>query len=174
MGPNRTRQPELILTREQTTCLVSTVRQELLSGFIRYGPAPVDEIAGKIGKRAKSLYYHVELMEEVGLLRKVGMQPAAKRPEAIYDVVAERVVYDSAHEEEVRKSIQGLVRTVGRELERSPREEEPAVIRISSRLSKKDRDELVKRMGEIALWAKGKDDPNQKRVSLTQFMAPLE
>jgi predicted transcriptional regulator len=162
-----------VLSQEQTSCLVSPLRQELLGAFIRFGPAAVDEIAQKLGRRAKSLYYHVDLMERVGLLRKVGERPTAKRPEALYDAVSERVLFDPSHEEEVRKSVQGLVRMVGRELGRVFPAQEPAVIRITSRLSPADRDELVRKLENLAQWAKSRDNPEMPRISLTQFMVPL-
>src|SRR5579862_2411349 len=104
----------LTLSPDQASCLVSALRQELISAFISFGPAPIDEIARRLGRRPTSLYYHVELLEQTGLLRRIGSQVAGKRPEIIYDSACERMQFDPSggaeYQDVVRQSMLSLIR----------------------------------------------------------------
>ena len=53
----------------------------------------IADIAQRMGRPATALYYHVRILEKVGVLRRVGERPGVKRAEAVYDLVADRIAY---------------------------------------------------------------------------------
>ncbi len=172
----------LTLTSEQASCLVSALRQELMSAFISFGPAPIDEIARRIGRRPTSLYYHVDLLERTGLLRRTGSQVAGKRPETIYDSICERLRFDTDRvpesEDMVRQSMLSMIRASEREfnkaaLQGSESGTGPSAFKTNPRLSPEDRAEFQRRLLELIEWAKKRDDPGYPRVGLTHIIVPL-
>ena len=110
----------------QRKALTSPVRIELIETLIRLGAASVAELAERMGRAPDSLYYHVRLLERVGVLRVVERRRSGANREAVYACVAERVELDcdpeseaSVHAEE--QSLGALLRLTERTYSRALR-----------------------------------------------------
>jgi len=95
-----------ILRLDQMATLSSPVRQELLDVFVRMGSVSLAEVAAALGRPADGLYYHVRLLERVGLVRAVGHRTRAGRQEALYRAAAPdfKLRYAPAPSREARES----------------------------------------------------------------------
>ena len=72
----------------QLTALVSPVRQELLDVLARVDAVSLAELGALLGRPADGLYYHVRVLERVGLVASAGARTVAGRREALYRAVA--------------------------------------------------------------------------------------
>lgn len=90
--------PGLITEPRQIRALVSPVRQEIADALHSAGPLSISQLANMLGRPADALYFHIRLMERVGLLSRVGEVPTGRRAGALYDVIARplRIYYDTA------------------------------------------------------------------------------
>jgi DNA-binding transcriptional ArsR family regulator len=79
----------------QVRALSSPVRGQILNALADLGPRTVKELAAELGRLPSSLYYHVRLLEQVGLLVEVERRRAGPREEVVYGPVAERVRLDT-------------------------------------------------------------------------------
>ena len=89
---------------DQLRALESTVCQEIVDLVDAAGPCSVREMAGLMGRRPDSLYYHVRKLGSVGLLIDRGVRGSGRRAEAIYDVPGRplRLAYDPSDPVNVR------------------------------------------------------------------------
>lgn len=67
----------------------SSSRLEIIDAIFGIAPCTVAELAEELARTPQSLYYHVNMLVEAGLLKQVGTKKAGKRDEAIYEPVAE-------------------------------------------------------------------------------------
>ena len=90
--------------QDQLRALESTVCQEIVDLVDAAGPCSVREMAGFMGRRPDSLYYHVRKLGAVGLLIDRGVRGSGRRAEAVYDVPGRplRLVYAPSEPENVR------------------------------------------------------------------------
>lgn len=70
--------------------LASPLRLEILGLFTDGEPLAIADMAALMGRSAGSLYYHVGLLEDAGLLRRTGTRPKGKRHEALFLPAAAR------------------------------------------------------------------------------------
>ena len=84
--------PPLVLNREQIACLASPLKRDILEAMLRLRAASIPELTAYMGRSPKSLYYHVHQLCQVGLLVVREMRQAGKRSEAVYGLVADRIV----------------------------------------------------------------------------------
>lgn len=169
----------IVLSEEQVICLSSPLRKELLATFISFGPASVSEVATRLNKRAKSLYYHIEQMEAHGLLRVVGRQTSVKKPEALYAAVSPRIEFDKepsqSYRSAMRKSIQSLLRLVSRQMDQAEKAGlKPRITKLSLRLSSADQKEWERRVRELLEWAEERDDSSRPVRHVLLFEIPLK
>lgn len=89
---------------EQLRALESTVCQEIVDLVGGGGPCSVRQMAGLMGRRPDSLYYHVRKLLRVGLLIRQGTRGSGRRTEAVFDVPGRplRLAYDPANADNVR------------------------------------------------------------------------
>ncbi|MEC4593147.1 MULTISPECIES: winged helix-turn-helix domain-containing protein [Nitrospirillum] len=85
-----------ILTQPQLDCLTSPIRLAIIQRLEIDKQATAREIAQRMGRPVTSLYHHLKQMEEIGLLRVVGERRGARRPEAVYAMVADHLSSSSA------------------------------------------------------------------------------
>ena len=168
----------LVLNEEQVNCLASPLRKELMATFISFGPASVSEVAARLNRRSKSLYYHVEQMEAQGLLKIVGRRASVKKPEAVYDAVAPRIEFAKEQSESyraaTRKSIQALLRLVSRQMDAAEEAGlKPRVTKLSLRLSGEDQKEWNRRVQDLLQWAEMRDDPGRPIKHVLLLEIPL-
>jgi predicted transcriptional regulator len=76
--------PYLIRSKAQLTALTSAFRQEICDALAQSGESSVAELAAMLGRPADALYYHLRLLERVGLVRSSGRRVARGKPEALY------------------------------------------------------------------------------------------
>jgi hypothetical protein len=105
---------------EQVRALESTVCQEIVDLVGAAGPCSVREMAGFMGRRPDSLYYHVRKLSAAGLLVDRGTQGAGRRAEAVYDVPRRplRLAYDPSDPENVRavsRVVASMLRSANRD-----------------------------------------------------------
>jgi predicted transcriptional regulator len=87
--PDRKR---LSLSRpRELEALISPVRVEVVEQLQAGGPASVGEIAAALGRSPHSLYYHVRLLESVGIVKHRHTRRVGKRDESVYALAAERI-----------------------------------------------------------------------------------
>lgn len=77
-----------LLTESQLESLNSPVRLAIIQRLEVDKQATVRELAHRMGKATTALYHHIKGLEEVGLLRVVGEKKGARRPEAVYALIA--------------------------------------------------------------------------------------
>lgn len=75
----------------QLEALTSPARIEIVVCLESTGPATVRELAERLGRKPSSLYYHVELLERVGLVTSRETRRPDGRAEAVYQLIADRV-----------------------------------------------------------------------------------
>jgi predicted transcriptional regulator len=105
---------------EQVRALESTVCQEIVDLVGAAGPCSVREMAGFMGRRPDSLYYHVRKLSAAGLLVDRGIRGSGRRAEAVYDVPGRplRLAYapsDPENVEAVGRVIASMLRSANRD-----------------------------------------------------------
>ncbi len=175
------RRDEVRLSESQLRCLVSPVRKQLLSTFLLDGPCTVLEASTRLGRPTKSLYYHVRAMLGAGLLRRAGARGAGRLEEVLFDTAADRFLLDpearsSGYRAQAARSVEATLRLASREYSRaSETGSEVFVVRVSTRLSESDRDEVRRRLRSLIEFAKERDDPARgRRFALTALAVELE
>lgn len=78
-----------LLTLKQLEILTSPVRLAIVQRLEIDKQATAREIARRLGRPVTSLYHHLQQLEDAGVLRVVGERKGARRPEAVYAMVAE-------------------------------------------------------------------------------------
>lgn len=80
--------------------IASPLRMEILGLFVSGEPLAISDMAEVMNRSAGSLYHHVRILEEAGLLQQAGTRPKSKRPEALYLPSASRFEYDTSSGDE--------------------------------------------------------------------------
>jgi DNA-binding transcriptional ArsR family regulator len=99
----------------QIEALVAPTRQEIIDALESIGPAPVAAVAAVLGRSPDSLYYHIRVLLEVGLVRRVDVRARGRSREAIYDLAGHdmTIVYDLARRAK-REALKALIRAMSR------------------------------------------------------------
>ena len=105
---------------EQLAALSSPARCRIAETLSAYGPSSVREIAARIDRVPESLYYHVRALEKVGLVVLDGRRKAGRRQEAVYRLVAPRLVADRkqrsiAYKDALARSCDAFMRLASRD-----------------------------------------------------------
>lgn len=150
----------------------SPVRHEIVEALDRLGASSVAEIAGELGRKAASLYYHIHDLTDAGILIEVGKKPSARRTESVYDLAAEKVIIDRrTRSPEFLEELQGLHRSALRRAERemaaavrhpaseSRPENSAVLLRMSVRLSPGNASEARRRMLELVDFLSEQNEP---------------
>ena len=88
--------PHFVITDLETLKVIAhSLRAQLLDQFGE-GPMTVKQVAGRMGLSPNKLYYHVNMLEEHGLIRVVETRTVGNMIEKVYQDTAER--YDIDHE----------------------------------------------------------------------------
>ena len=102
------------------TALTSPFRLELLGLFGEEGELSVSEMASLVGRPATSLYHHVEILANAGILHAVRTRPKGKRFETVYTVVdhvqpLEVDLEDTSARSQVTRAITAVFRNAERD-----------------------------------------------------------
>jgi len=100
--------------------LTSPLRLEIMGWFGQGQQLSVRELAQCLDRPAASLYFHLQKLVEVGLLRVVSRRPTSSREAAVYAAVAERIAI--AVDPGSKSSAHAAVRTVSALLRQADRE----------------------------------------------------
>jgi len=153
--------------------------------------ATVGEIAAATGDPPESLYYHVRRLARVGILVHVGKRSTGGRPEAVWRLPAEEIVFDKtstdpAYLEALSRSVASLLKMVERAYRasvrpgggrRTGRRRTLMVQQHVARLRQDDLATLNRRLEEIADFVRERDvgakaTARTSSVSLTMIMTP--
>ena len=99
MGIN-TKTGKKIENKGQRAAVASPLRLEILGLFISADPLAISDMAALMNRAAGSLYHHVRILEEAGILKQTGTRPKGKRHEALYLPTASRFEYDTSSGDE--------------------------------------------------------------------------
>ena len=111
--------------------ICSDVRMQIVQSF-RDGETTVARIAARLGRTPHSLYHHMRMLKEAGIVRAAGRRRSGKRDETIYALTAD--CFQIHHDPKSAESRKALVKAIR------------AVMRLTSRDAAKsiDRGLIVK------------------------------
>ncbi|HKW45051.1 MAG TPA: helix-turn-helix domain-containing protein [Candidatus Eremiobacteraceae bacterium] len=133
-----TNRPYAVSAKRQFAALASSARQELIDVLQRLGTVSVAEIAAALAKPADALYYHVRVLERVGLLVRAGHRCERGRQEALYRAVSPHIVL--RHEPRTPARSEAIGDIVGSMLRLGTRDYRRALKESDVRLTGDDRD----------------------------------
>ena len=76
-----------VITEARSGALSSPLRLEIIGLYARADLFSIADMAEGMGVRAGSLYHHVSILEEAGILRRAGTRRKGKRDEALFELV---------------------------------------------------------------------------------------
>ena len=108
----------------QILALVPPTRQDIVDTLLAGGPMSARALASQLGVRASSLYYHLDALEDAGLVTSTHMAREDGRREAVYRVGAERLAIDyrpdvPANRRAVVKVVGSILRLARRDFQRA-------------------------------------------------------
>ena len=133
----------VIRRAEQLAALSSPVRCRIVESLSVHGPSSVREIASRVDRLPESLYYHVRALVDVGIVLQRGKRKVGRRSEAVYRLVAPRLVIDP--KQRSRAYLEALTGTCAAVLRLAERNYRTSVDRGGFTLSGAKRSLLVRR-----------------------------
>jgi hypothetical protein len=98
------------LTVEQLLALSSPVRVSLFGALRLLGPQSIKSLAAYLNARPDALYYHVRMLQAVGVIEVKELRPVHKRKEAVYGLAAPQYTISSFEgDAEYAQAVMGLV-----------------------------------------------------------------
>lgn len=104
----------------QLKALASPLRQELIDVLESGGPASVAELAERLGRPADSLYFHLRVLQKVGLLAQEERRQKGRHAFAVWDLVARPLRIDRglARNTDLAAVVAGILRLAARDYRR--------------------------------------------------------
>lgn len=103
------------LTNDQRSVLSgSAIRLEIVDALSSSPSCSITLLARNLGRKRSALYYHMQMLQKVGLVRESGRNAAGKRGEAVYSLAIPWMRFGGNDRAEVRQSLIRLSRTVHR------------------------------------------------------------
>ncbi|QDU83840.1 hypothetical protein Pla163_09410 [Planctomycetes bacterium Pla163] len=173
----------------QVRALASPLRQRFVDVLTSEGPCSVRDVAERLGKPPATLYYHLRLLEDAGIVRTVGERATGKRPEMLYEAISTRFRVDNASGDRAwQNELERYVRVHLRDVERAiaAQVEDPSYSRddpaplmhfraVQLRLNEQDRRELAARVEALTAFlieADGRAGVDEVPLSFALAMAP--
>ena len=151
-----------VLSRpEQLTALASPVRSRIIESLAVAGPSSVRQIATRLGRAPEALYYHIRWLIDVGLVVLEGKRKVGRRAEAVYRIIATRLVLDT--KQRSKAYIEAMAATCSAMLRLAERNYQAAVDRGGFALEGPKRTLMVRRY-----------TPHLDRVGLAQLNRLLD
>lgn len=141
MDKNRSmRKPDIIRVTSPRTwrVLLSPVRVEVAEALRAGGPMSIAQLAAMLGRRADSLYRHVELLRKAGFVVHAGHRKAGRHIEQLFDASARDFELDLGDDER-GKAGQAVVETASAFAKAAERAVRDAASARALRLARDDR-----------------------------------
>jgi predicted ArsR family transcriptional regulator len=112
----------VVQSRKQIAVLKAAARQVLLNVLSSMRTVSIADLATALGKPADSLYYHVRILQKVGLVLEDGTRELAGRNERLYRAVASdlRLTYNpgpKGNAEAITPIVDSMLRLTSRDFE---------------------------------------------------------
>lgn len=173
--------------------MASPLRMELVGLFGQARELSVSDMATRMGRPATSIYHHLHILLEAGILREVGTRPKGKRFEMLYSVTEDLVRLDVEPDDPiavahalkaVRAGLRMAERDLAAALERDDLTHEgPARNLMTMRVHVRSPEQLLASINEhlfaieSLLRAASENPPDESAddqfLSLTMVLAPL-
>ena len=144
------------------------------------------ELAEATGKSVHSLYFHIRLLENVGLIRVREFRRKGKRDEAIYEVVSARLVIrkdnsNPAYVESLIKTVRVALRKAEKEHAaariRNAESELYAILRLQANLKDNDAKKLRDKIKDLGKWVRKHKrpitEPGTEGIGITCLIVPI-
>ncbi len=169
----------------QVRALRTPTRFRVLNAILELGPCSVAAIANRLDWKPASLYYHVNALQEVGLVRRVGEKSGEHRSEALYEATARTIELDretrtpeflaaiwDTYRAALRASERDLERVLGKEASGSGPRQKTMVEQTTVRLGSAKADRIRKLLEELHAFAlESEDAEGDETVFLTTAFA---
>lgn len=168
------------LSPQQAECLISPVRECLLKQIQINGPIGVGDLSECTGVAEKSIYYHLRILEKVGLIKFDSWKQTATKPEALYVPTARQFRSITEGDDKSRsvscKRVKSLLRRIEKQFEEASQDDNLTILIQNShfRLSEDDQEAFRQKMLDIAIWANSRAEEGGDLVSYSAFMIPLQ
>lgn len=176
-----------ILREDQLECLSSTVRTDIIDHLVGRGPMSIKQLAASLGRQPSSIYYHIDMLQKVGLVIEAGTQVSNRRTEVLYQTPAPRIRLKKAipnpkNHEAINKMVGVLSRQSQRDfaqglahpaMQADGSERNLGFFRLINRPSPESLREINRHLDRIAeiLWEER--DMNQPLIAFAWTLAPL-
>ncbi|MFG0319105.1 MAG: helix-turn-helix domain-containing protein [Planctomycetota bacterium JB042] len=105
----------------EIAAVTSPARAELIESFAAEDELSVAELAERLGRSLGSVYHHVKILLDVGVLREAGSRRRGRKDEALYALAARRITVGPSPDspegvEAARRAAAAIFRATGREL----------------------------------------------------------
>ena len=171
------------LTSDQIACFGSPTTVEVYQAIAELPEATAATVASHIGKSVHSVYYHLNRLQSVGLIRIKEERKVARTKLAIFEPVARELQFQVDPDEPASKD--QAIRRVRRFLRAAERDFQGAieskttgdsdksmVLRMRVKLDTESLDELKKALHQAALNAKAREAAGGTLHTLTLVLAP--
>ncbi len=176
-------------SRQERTAIASPLRLEILGLFVSRDPMSIAEMATLMNRSPGSLYHHVRILEQAGILKQAGTRLKGKRHEALYLPTARGFVFDTSTggEEAINSAVKLMAtnfRAAERDLEASLRsdqgEEEFYAYRLHFRASPERLAEINEHLNAVLALISPSErtaaefGPDDQHVALTLALLPIK
>jgi DNA-binding transcriptional ArsR family regulator len=174
------------LTQAQLESLTSPVRLAIVQRLEVDRTATAGELARRMGRPVTSLYHHLKQLEEAGVLRVVEERQTARRPEAVYALVADylssaeavktpegRRIYGRAAVRVADAGARAFTAAVAQDAPRFEGDRRNALVRFYTlRANTKTLARLNQLLDELDAAAVNSDEDGEE-IQLTLLMSPM-
>jgi len=167
---------------DQIKAMASPVRAQIIAVLLAEGDRSISEIAAQLGRRPDSLYHHVRIMEQSGLIEPAGHRTVGRNREALYRASADAFTVDrGSTDPNYQNAICQLMRQHAREavdqLEAAyadPDQREAVFFEtLNVRLSPEKQAAFRADLAEILIRYRGEGDAKGQRVAALLLATPV-
>jgi DNA-binding transcriptional ArsR family regulator len=182
--------PYLIDQLDQIRALIAPARQEIIDAMETSGPTTVAAIGAMLGRAPDSLYHHIRVLLNVGLIKQVETRISGRTRQAVYELSGSSMeIHYNLQDSQVRDSLidlsRSMTRIAQRDFSRAARRGDAIVegarrnlrsarmVRALDDGQLEEINRLYARIVEI-MRTDGRGDREQRPYAVTFLVAPLE
>ncbi len=179
--------PYYVLDRRQLSAMASPIRQDIVDHLAAHDEMSIKELGASIGRNPSSIYHHLNMLLEVGLVEESGARIVNRKTEKLYTTPSRRMRLKKALEDPANNDImQEIVAALCRQTERdfshglnsddarrtgsAPNLRFFRLVNRPSPSALADINAKLDEIGEI-LWRE--PDPKSPMVALTWILSPM-